>query len=270
LIAMNFKRVAAIMLRQFYLYRGSPVRVVPLFAWVTVDIVLWGFITKYLNGIASPGFNFIPALLGAVLLWDFFIRVMQGVTMAFFEDVWSRNFLNIFATPLSISEYIAGLVLSAIATSSVGLVVMLVLASLVFGLSFLVYGALLIPFLLALFLFGIALGIFACGMVLRFGPASEWLIWPIPAVLSPFAAVFYPLSTLPGWMRVISRALPASYVFEGMRTIVAGGALSGTTLAASNLLALAYILLASWFFTRIYYQAVRTGLIARYSAESVS
>jgi ABC-2 type transport system permease protein len=270
LIAMNFNRVAAITLRQFYLYRGSPVRVVPLFAWVTVDIVLWGFITKYLNGIASPGFNFIPALLGAVLLWDFFIRVMQGVTTAFFEDVWSRNFLNIFATPLSISEYIAGLVLSAIATSSVGLVVMLVLASLVFGLSFLVYGTLLIPFLLALFLFGIALGIFACGMVLRLGPASEWLIWPIPAVLSPFAAVFYPLSTLPGWMRAISRALPASYVFEGMRTIVSGGAFSGTTLAVSNLLAFAYILLASWFFTRIYYQAVRTGLIARYSAESVS
>jgi len=59
--------------------------------------------------------QFHPGALGAVLLWDFFIRVMQGVTMAFFEDVWSRNFLNIFATPLSISEYIAGLVLSAIA-----------------------------------------------------------------------------------------------------------------------------------------------------------
>ena len=45
-------------------------------------------------------FNFVPALLGAVLLWDFLTRVMQGVTMAFFEDVWSRNFLNLFATPL--------------------------------------------------------------------------------------------------------------------------------------------------------------------------
>jgi ABC-2 type transport system permease protein len=267
---MNFNRIAGIMLRQFYLYRGSPVRVVPLFAWVTVDIVLWGFITKYLNAIASSGFNFVPALLGAVLLWDFFIRVMQGVTTAFFEDVWSRNFLNFFATPLSISEYIAGLVLSAIATSSVGLVVMLILASLVFGLSFLVYGVLLIPFLLALFLFGIALGIFACGLVLRFGPASEWLIWPIPAILSPFAAVFYPLSTLPDWMRLISRALPASYVFEGMRTVVSGGILPGTMLAMSNLLAVAYILVASWFFMRIYHQAVRTGLIARYSAESIS
>ena len=117
------------MLRQFYLLRGSPARVLPLFAWVAIDMVLWGFITRYLNAVTSSGFNFVPALLGAVLLWDFFTRVMQGVTMAFFEDVWSRNFLNIFATPLSISEYVGGLVLSSIATSSVGLVVMLVLAT---------------------------------------------------------------------------------------------------------------------------------------------
>jgi ABC-2 type transport system permease protein len=237
---------------------------------VTVDIVLWGFITRYLNSIANSGFNFVPALLGAVLLWDFFIRVMQGVTTAFFEDVWSRNFLNIFATPLSIAEYIAGLVLSAVATGSVGLAVMLVLAGTVFGLSFLTYGFLLIPFLLALFVFGIALGIFACAIVLRFGPASEWLIWPIPAVLSPFAGVFYPVSTLPLWMRYVSRALPPSYVFEGMRTIVTGGTFSSATLLAGNVLALGYVLLAGLFFSRIYRHAVRTGLIARYSAESIS
>jgi ABC-2 type transport system permease protein len=53
--------------------------------------------------------------------------------MAFFEDVWSRNFLNIFATPLTIWEYLGGLVLSSIATSAVGLLVMLLLASTVFG-----------------------------------------------------------------------------------------------------------------------------------------
>ena len=108
---INITRTAAILLRQYYLIRGSPSRIIPLFAWVTVDIILWGFITKYLNSVSSPssGINFIPMFLGAVLLWDFFIRVMQGVTMAFFEDVWSRNFLNIFASPLSISEYLSGL-----------------------------------------------------------------------------------------------------------------------------------------------------------------
>src|ERR687885_2164052 len=117
---MRIRRFIAILVRQLYLFRGSPARILSLFAWIAIDIVLWGFISKYLNSIASPGFNFVPALLGAVLLWDFFTRVMQGVTMAFFEDVWSRNFLNIFGSPMSIFEYVVGLVLSSIATSSVG------------------------------------------------------------------------------------------------------------------------------------------------------
>jgi ABC-2 type transport system permease protein len=267
---VRLDRTAAIVLRQAYLLRGSPARVVPLFAWVGIDVVLWGFITRYLNSVSAAGLDFVPALLGAVLLWDFFIRVMQGVTMSFFEDVWSRNFLNVFASPISISEYVAGLVLSSVATSAVGLAVMLAVATAVFGLSFLAYGLALVPFLLVLFLFGIALGIFASALVLRLGPASEWFVWPIPALLSPFAGVFYPLSTLPSWMRWVGHLLPPAYVFEEMRAIVAGGAASGAALAWSAALAAVYVLLAGWFFGRIHRRAVRTGLIARYSAESVT
>jgi ABC-2 type transport system permease protein len=266
----SLRRTSAIVLRQFYLMQGSPVRVVPLFAWVAIDMVTWGFITKYLNAVSGSGFNFVPSLLGAVLLWDFFTRVMQGVTTTFFEDVWSRNFLNVFATPLSIWEYVSGLVLSSIATSSVGLVVMLVLATAVFGLSFFFYGVLLIPYLLLLFVFGIALGIFGCGIVLRLGPASEWLIWPMPALISPFAGVFYPLSTLPSWMRFLSRLLPPSYVFENMRSIVLKRPVAPSALLWAAALDLVFLLLASWFFRSIYHHAVRTGLIARYSAESLS
>lgn len=267
---MNPRRIAAIVLRQWYLMRGSPTRILPMFAWIAIDIVLWGFIARYLNSVAGSQMNFVPQLLGAVLLWDFFTRVMQGVTTAFFEDLWSRNFLNVFATPLSISEYISGLVLISIVTSALGLVIMLVLASAAFGLSFLAYGWLLVPFLLVLFLFGIALGIFASATVLRLGPASEWLVWPIPALLSPFASVFYPLSTLPLWMQWIGHALPPSYVFEGMRAIVAGHAPSLAALGLGALLAAAQIALAGGFFVRVYRYAVRSGLLARYSAESVS
>ncbi|QRK06427.1 ABC transporter permease [Archangium violaceum] len=268
---MSFNRAAAVVLRQFYLIRGSPSRVFPLFVWVAIDMVLWGFITRYLNTVTGAGGpDFVPSLLGAVLLWDFLTRVMQGVTMAFFEDVWSRNFLNIFATPLSISEYISGLVLSSIATSSIGLIVMIVVASTAFGLSLFSFGLLIVPFLFVLFLFGIALGIFGAAIVLRLGPSAEWFVWPIPAVVSPFAGVFYPIATLPEWMQLIAHLLPPSYVFEGMRTIVAGGAFSGTTLLWGVGLASLYILLARQVFTRVYRQAVRTGLIARYSAESVS
>jgi ABC-2 type transport system permease protein len=267
---MAVSRTLAVVLRQAYLIRGSASRVFPLFAWVAVDMVLWGFITKYLNTVSAPGFDYVPVLLGAVLLWDFLIRVMQGVTMAFFEDVWSRNFLNLFATPLSILEYLGGLVISSIATSAIGLVVMLALATSVFGLSFLAYGIMIVPALAALFLCGIALGIFSSALVLRAGPAAEWFIWPIPALISPFVGVFYPIATLPEWMQYISAALPPSYVFEAMRAVVTGGQVSSSALTWGGLLSVLYILLAGWFFTRTYRYAVNSGLLARYSAESVT
>jgi ABC-2 type transport system permease protein len=265
-----FDRSFSIVLRQLYLMRGSLSRVLPLFVWVGVDIVLWGFITKYLNSVSASGVSFVPSLLGAVLLWDFQTRVMQGMTTAFFEDVWSRNFLNLFATPLTVGEYLLGLIMTSVMTSAVGLIVMMVLATTLFGLSVFSYGVMLFPFLMILFLTGIAFGVFGCSVVLRWGPAAEWFIWPIPALISPFVGVFYPLSTLPQWMRGVSHILPPSYVFEGMRTIVNHGRVPLGTLLIGGLLSLAYIVGAGVLFTRTYRQALRNGLIARYSAESVS
>jgi ABC-2 type transport system permease protein len=266
---MRLRPVAGILLRQLYLFRSSPVRLLPTFAWVAIDIVVWGFLTRYLNSVAGNHLNFVPSLLGAVLFWDFFTRIMQGVTTAFFEDVWSRNFLNLFATPLSISEYVTGLVLTSVATSLIALVVMLVLATLVFGLSFISLGLMLIPFVLVLFLFGVALGVVASALVLRLGPASEWLVWPMPALLSPFVGVYYPLTTLPAWMRDVGYLLPPSYVFEGMRALVNGAPFSATGLLIGAALAIVQVLLSGYFFARVFRYTVRTGLLARYSAESV-
>jgi ABC-2 type transport system permease protein len=264
------RRVHAVALRQFYLIRGSVARVLPLFGWVVLDMVLWGFITRYLDRVSGAGLAFGASMLGAVLLWDFLTRVMQGVTMAFFEDVWARNFLNLFASPLRVGEYLAGLVLSSVGTSAVGLAAMLVVTTTLFGLPFAVYGAFAVPFVLVLFAFGIALGILGVCLVLRLGPAAEWFIWPIPAMLAPFAAVFYPVASLPLGMRIVARLVPPSYVFEGLRAVVAGRAISAHSLAIGAGLAAAYLALACWVFARTFRYVVRTGLLARYSAESVS
>jgi ABC-2 type transport system permease protein len=266
---VKLRPIAGIALRQLYLMRSSPTRILPMVAWVAIDIVVWGFMSRYLNSVAGGSVNFIGSLLGAVLFWDFFTRVMQGVSMAFLEDVWSRNFINVFATPLLISEYLMGLVLTGVTTSLIGLVVMLLLATAVFGLHFLAMGAMLVPCLLVLFLFGIALGVLASAMVLRLGPASEWLAWPIPALLSPFVGVFYPLSTLPPWMRAIGHLLPPSYVFENLRALVAGRGYSWRELGLSVVLAALDVALAGWAFRAVHRNAVRSGLLARYSAESV-
>lgn len=267
---MAWDRVAAVTLRTFYLLRGSFSRVFPLFAWVGIDIILYGFLTRYLNSVSSAGFDFVPVLLGAVLLYDFFVRIMQGIAGAFFEDVWSRNFLNLFSTPITLWEYLAGLVLAGVATSLAGLIGMLLIATFGFGLAFFSLGLNLALFLLILCLFGMALGILGASLVLRWGPSAEWFIWPIPALLMPFAGVLYPLSVLPAWMRALSRLLPPAYVFENLRGVQAHLPVSTGNLAWALVLACLHIGLAGWVFSRVFRRAVRTGLIARFSSETVN
>jgi len=117
-----------------------------------------------------------------------------------------------------------------------------------------------------LFLFGIALGVVGCAMVLRFGPATEAYVWAIPAFIAPCAGVFYPLSTLPQWMQYVAYLLPPAYVFEGMRSIIAGhGSFSWFAFWTSGCLTVIYVFAACWFFSRTYKMVVRSGLIARYA-----
>ena len=267
---MNLTRVYAIFIRQFYLIRDNPTRLFQMLVWGTVDIILWGFISKYLTSIAGPGFKFTFVFLGAVLIWDFLGRIMQGITMSFMEDSWARNFLNLFASPLSVSEYMLGLIMTSVFKSVLSFSVLLLVASMIFGFSVTTYGLSILSFLLILFLSGIALGILGVSIMLRWGPIAEWFIWPIPALISPFVGVLYPTSILPQWMQYVGQFLPPSYVFDGLRTIVAGGEFQTTAFLTGIVLALFYIVLAYIVFLRVYRRAVRTGLIVRYSAENIS
>ncbi len=263
---MNITRIYGIFLRQVFILRDNPMRLIPYFLWAVLDIVLWGFITRYLSSIDFD-LAFVPTLLGGILLWDFLVRVQQGVTMPFLEDVWSKNFLNMFASPLKVSEYMTGFVLTSTVTSAAGLIAMLLLAGVFFGLNLFMLGLLIIPFLFILFLFGIALGIVGTAVVLRLGPSAEWLMWPIPAVLGPFVGIMYPVSVLPSWMQLVSYILPPTYVFEGMRSALITRDFSFEPLLFGMILATCYIALAYFFFVATYRRVIRDGMVSRFDAE---
>lgn len=264
---MNFTRVYAIFLRQMFLLRRNATRFSNIFVWIILDVVMWGFITKYLNAVGNAGFSFVPIFLGALLLWNLLIRVQQGIMLGFFEDIWSRNFINLFASPLTIGEYILGLVFTCVVTSAAGLAAMIILASVAFGFVLFQFGMLLIPFIAILFIFGLALGVFTAAIVLRLGAAAEWIAWPLGFALQPFAGVFYPTALLPHALEVIAKAFPPSYVFEGMRSFLFTGAVSASSLWLGFGLALVYLVLAYFFFVHIYRHAVRKGRLVRFSAE---
>lgn len=265
---IHSRPIGAIIYRYCVLLRGSPNRVMGLYIWSLLDMVLWGFFSTYMTRVLPPGFNAISALLGAVLLMNFFSRVMLNITMTFFEDMWSRNFLSLFASPIRIAEYLIGLVVCGTLTSLFGLMLAFSGAAVIFGFSPLAYGFTLPAFLMVLYLFGIALGMFGMSIVLARGPSSEWFIWPIPAILAPFVGVFYPVDTLPHWMQQISAILPPSYVFEGVRATLSGGGETMHGLGLGFLLAIAYIALAAGYFMRVYRRVMSNGTIARYTAEN--
>jgi len=239
------------------------------FLWIFVDIILWGFISKYLSAFGNATFNFTSVILGAIILWNFLTRIQQGVMTAFLEDVWAQSFINFFASPLTIKEYVAGLVATSLAMGLASFLVMAAVAGLVFGYNVFKIGLIILPFMLVLFIFAVAMGIFMTAIILRFGPSAEWLGWPIPFVLSIFAGVFYPISTLPAALQAVSKIIPASYVFESFRGLT--GAVSTPHLLANFLtgagLAIIYLALMYIFLIMIYRRNLKNGQLSRFGAE---
>jgi ABC-2 type transport system permease protein len=255
-----------------FLLQSNPTRLVTVFLWLVIDIVQWGFISRYLGSFGEATFSFITVILGAIILWEFMARIQQGILMAFLEDIWTQNFINFFASPLKIREYLGGLVLTSIVTGLAGFFAIVVIAGVVFGYNIFKIGFLILPFMVVLLIFGIAMGIFVSAIIFRLGPSAEWLGWPIPMVLSLFAGVYFPISTLPTWLKIFAKLIPASYVFESMRSILTTGMYPSnlvSSLMIATLLSIAYLLMTSRFFIAIYRKNLESGNIARFNAEAL-
>jgi len=267
---MSLSRIYAVFIRQIFLIKSNPTRLASIFLWIIIDVVQWGFISKYLGSLGQSNFSYITVILGAIILWEFTSRIQQGMMTAFLEDIWSQNFINFFASPLKISEYVTGLVISSIATSMMGFLAMIIIAGLAFGYNIFKLGFYLLPFIIILFIFGMAMGLFISGSIFRLGPSAEWLGWPIPLVLSIFAGVYYPVSTLPYAMQIISKVIPASYVFDSMRSLITTETFSislAANLIIGTVTALIYLVLMYFYFLSVYRHNLKSGSIARFSAE---
>ncbi|MFB3886844.1 MAG: ABC transporter permease [Thermodesulfobacteriota bacterium] len=269
---MSLTRVYAIFLRQVFLIKSNPTRLATIFLWVIVDILQWGYISKYLGSLGQSTFSFVTVILGAIILWEFVTRTQHGLMRAFLEDIWTQNFINYFASPLEIREYLTGLVTTGIATSLTGFWIMVLIAGLAFGYSLFRIGLFLLPFIMILFLFGIAMGFFVSAIIFRLGPSGEWLGWPVPLILSIFSGVYYPISTLPAPLQIVAKIMPPCYVFESMRTILSTGSFSAVLyidLLVGLSLAMVYLWLTYKLFILTYRYNLKTGAIARFNAEAL-
>jgi ABC-2 type transport system permease protein len=119
----------------------------------------------------------------------------------------------------------------------------------------------LLAFFACLMLTSWAVGMMVTALVLRYGLGAESLAWFIIFLLAPVSAVYYPVETLPHWLQLVSWALPTTYVFEGMRSVLFGlGFRTDLFLGALGLDAL-YMLLGMAAYMFSFRQARRRGLL---------
>ena len=262
-MGLKLYRINALVIRHLYLYKRSIPRLMDIFFWPVMELLLWGFISIYLAKSNFAGANIITVLLGAVIFWDLLSQSQRAVSIAFLEDVWERNFLNIFVTPISLLEFVASTVVLGLVRVFLVVIVMSALAFAFYAFNIFTFGFYLIPFVANLLLFGWALGLFTTAIILRYGSSAQVLAFGFIFLIQPFSAVFYPASVLPESVRWISFILPSTHVFEGMRTVIATGSSALPELVWAFLLNIIYLAVILLFFYKMFAQVKAKGRLLK-------
>jgi ABC-2 type transport system permease protein len=262
------RRIWGLVLRNVFLLPRNFARWLDIFYWPLMDLLVWGYTTVYLNHSQSgTSINFIVLFIGALISWDILYRAQQSITMTFLEDVWSRNILNLFVSPLTPTEFLLGSLVFGMLRHFLTITFMALIAFWLYDYNYFSLGFYLVPAILNLLLFGWALGIVTTALILRYGQAAEVLAWGLTFIVQPFVGVFYPVETLPQFFQVVSRVLPPTYVFTELRHIVLQKQYVGQYMWLAFGLNLIYLLLARLFFNWLWRSVEQKGYLTRLGNE---
>lgn len=255
------RRIYAMILRYWFLLRGSWPRLLELAYWPTMQMLLWGFINQFMAQTSTWAALGAGVLVGAVLLWDVLFRGQLGVSVSFLEEMWSRNLAQLFVTPLRPMEWVAALTIISLLRTIVGVLPAALLAAPLFGYSVFDVGPALALFFANLLMMGWWLGLVVVALILRCGMGAEGLAWMLVFLLAPVGAAFYPVAALPGWLQAVALALPAAHVFEGMRAVLAGDGVPWAHMAWAALSNCVFFALSVGAFLWAFHDARRRGAL---------
>ena len=260
---MKLHRINAVIVRHIYESRRNFDRVVDMIWWPVLDIVMWGFFTVYLshNNRLQP--NTVSCLLGGIILWGTFYSFQRDMAIGFIDELWCRNLINLFSTPLTLAEYMAGLLTVCMMKVMVGLLAASAIAFAAYSFDIVPWLPKFIPYMANLLFFALALGIAITGLIFRYTTKIQALAWGFAGLLMPVSCVMYPMSSLPRWLQGIAWAMPTAHSFEGMRQVLDGKGFSPLHFWWGVGLNVVYFAVAIVFFGWIYEKARNRGLLVK-------
>ncbi len=257
-MAASARRVWGLMYRHMALFKHSWPRLLELLYWPVLQMTIWGFTSTFLaRNSGSTAALAGGALLGGVLLWEVALRSQMGMSITFLEEIWSRNLGHVFVSPLRPIEMVAALIGMSMLRMLTGVIPATLLAWALYAFNLFAIGPVLLLFFVNLMVMGWAVALAVISLILRHGAGAEALAWSVLFGLTPFSAVFYPVSILPHGAREIAFLVPASHVFEGMRAALLTGHIVWAELGWAVLLNVIWLVGATAIFTR-QFQVART------------
>jgi len=257
---MKLHRVMAIVMRHLYLYSRSYDRLTDSIYWPVMDIVVWGITSQWLMKSQNAIPNLALMILTGLVFWQIVWRANYEISVNLLEEFWNQNLVNLFATPLRVSEWIAAVMalgfIKMLFTASVGIIAVW----LMYALNIFTVGWMIIPFFALLLMSGWFMGFLGAAVIIYYGQRVQTLAWTMGFLFAPFSAVYYPLESLPGWVQNIAQWLPTTYVFEGMRAILFRGEMPVDMLVKSLALNVMYLILSLAFFVFMFRKSREKGL----------
>lgn len=261
---MKLHRIYGMVLRNLLGFKHNLNRLTDMFYWPTLDLLLWGITTTYMQSLAPDANQIVMMIVSGILLWIIIWRGQYEITVSLLNELWDRNLINIFVTPLRFSEFIISFIILGLIKGFMSFGFASLVAFFLYKVGIFTYGWYLIPFILLLIMNGWWVGFLIAGIIMRFGTRVEALAWITIYVISPFAAIYYPLSVLPGWAQIIAKLIPASYIFEGAREVLHTGTLDPQKIVICFVLNIVYLCLAIIFLKKSFNKILSKGLVKVY------
>lgn len=256
---MSIHRILAIFFRYFYVLKKGPQQLSDLFYWPLIDILLWGLTSIWIQSQnQTPHLPLI--LMTGLIFWQITWRGAIDIAVSLLQEFWHRNLMNLFSTPLKISEWSLGVILLSFSKLLITIGFGILTVYFLYALNIFTIGWAFLPFAIMLFMFGITLGFLAASIIVYWGQQVEALAWMIGFVFAPFSAVFYPVAILPKWAQTIAYCVPTTYVFEGMRSILQTGTFPFNDFWISLFLNSVYLTLTVLLFNYMFQKSRVKGL----------
>lgn len=256
---INFNRVFAMVYKYYLNLKHSYDRLTDMLYWPLFNLVLWGLTGLYFVQ-QSQNPNLLSYILTGLVFWLILWSAQYEININLLTEIWDRNIVNIFVSPLKISEWLISLLIFGLLRMTISMSFSALVAFILYQYNIFIYGLWLIPIVMSLVLTGWAVGFFIAGLLIKFGQRIQTVAWAGVALLAPFSGPYYSISILPVWAQKISYFVPASYIFEGMRDILQTGSFPLNKLFISFGLNIFYLIVSIWFFVFMFKKSRKLGL----------